>query len=92
VDRAPEKKAAGQKGADRMKPALQLFTANGKFWSENCKKLKVGQLSSYAKEFFRIFLKNKQEFRKPIGCAFFRLYNDMHSKLGPWPQCNWHAA
>jgi hypothetical protein len=31
----------------------------------------VGQLFPYAKEFFRIFLKRKLEFRKPVGRAFF---------------------
>jgi hypothetical protein len=47
----------------------------------------VGQLSSYAKEFFWIFLKNKQELRKSAGRVFFSLYDSMHVKLGPWPPC-----
>jgi hypothetical protein len=50
------------------------------------------QLSPYAKEFFRIFLKQKEEFKKPAGRTFFRPYDGASTKLGPWPPSSWSKA
>ena len=52
----------------------------------------VRQLSPYAKEFFQIFMKQKLDFRKSSGHAFFRPYNGMNVKLGPWPTSSWSKA
>jgi hypothetical protein len=52
----------------------------------------MGKLSPYAKEFFMIFLKQKLEFKKPVGWAFFRPYDGMNIKLGLWPLCSWNEA
>jgi hypothetical protein len=41
------------------------------------------QLPLYAKEFFWIFLKQKQEVEKPAGWAFFHPYNGVGTKLEP---------
>jgi hypothetical protein len=48
----------------------------------------IKQLSPYAKEFFRIFLKQKEEFKEPAGRAFFRPYDGTSSTFGLWPPCN----
>ena len=53
------------------------------------KNRKIEELSPYAKQFFKVFLKQKKEFVKPVGRAYFRPYNTTTTKLGPWPENTW---
>jgi hypothetical protein len=36
-----------------------------------------------------VFLKQKKEFQKPAGRAYFRPFNSLNNKLGPWPENSW---
>ena len=47
------------------------------------KNRKIEKLSSYAKQFFKVFLKQKKEFQKPAGRAYFHLFSSLNNKLGP---------
>ena len=53
------------------------------------KNRKIEELSPYAKQFFRVFLKQKKEFVKPAGRAYFRPFSSVSTKLGPWPENTW---
>ena len=53
------------------------------------KNQKIEELSLYAKQFFKVFLKQKKEFKKPVGRAYFRLYSSMNNKFGPGLENIW---
>ena len=53
------------------------------------KNRKIEELSPYAKQFFKVFLKQKKEFVKPVGRAYFRSFSGVATKLGPWPENSW---
>ena len=53
------------------------------------KNQKIEKLSSYAKQFFKVFLKQKKEFKKLVGRAYFCLYSRLNNKLRPWPENSW---
>ena len=55
-------------------------------WNKNCK---IEELSSYAKQFFTDFLKQKKEFQKPARQAYFHPFSGMNNKLGPWLENSW---
>jgi hypothetical protein len=52
----------------------------------------IEELSPYAKQFFKVFLKQKKDFRKPTGRAYFRPYSGLNTRLGPWPENNWETV
>jgi hypothetical protein len=94
----PEKRKLFKKNYNITSATMQVLleTPREEFFSSaqqtQNKNKTVGQLSPYAKEFIQIFLKRKLDFRKPAGRAFFRPYNDMNVKLGPWPIGSWSEA
>jgi hypothetical protein len=52
----------------------------------------IEELSPYAKQFFKVFLKQKKEFRKSVGRAYFRPYSGLNTRLGPWLENNWETV
>ena len=56
------------------------------------KNWKIEELSPYAKQFFKVFLKQKKEIRKPAGHAYFRPFSGLNTKLGPWPEDSWEKV
>jgi hypothetical protein len=52
------------------------------------KNWRIEELSPYAKQFFNVFLKQKNRFRKPTDRAYFRPFSGMNTKLGPWSENN----
>jgi hypothetical protein len=50
------------------------------------KNWKIEELSPYAKQFFKVFRKQKKRFKKPAGRTYFQLFSAMNTKLGPWPK------
>jgi hypothetical protein len=60
---------------------------------QTCNKSRsIEELSPYAKQFFKVFLKQKKEFRKPAGRAYFRPFSGLNTKLGPWPKNSWETV
>jgi hypothetical protein len=49
----------------------------------------IEELSPYAKEFFKLFLKQKKNFMPPRGNVFFRSYDGQGAQLGDWPRSTW---
>jgi hypothetical protein len=56
------------------------------------KNWRIEELSPYAKQFFKVFLKQKKQFRKPADQAYFRPFSGMNTKLGPWPENRWEMV
>ena len=56
------------------------------------KNRRIEELSPYAKQFFKVFLKQKKQFRKLVGRAYFRPFSRMNTKLGPWPINSWKTV
>jgi hypothetical protein len=56
------------------------------------KNRRIEELSLYTKQFFKVFLKQKKQFRKPADRAYFRPFSAMNTKLGPWPENNWETV
>jgi hypothetical protein len=52
----------------------------------------IEELSPYTKQFFKVFLKQKKEFKKPAGRAYFRPYSGLNIRLGPWPENSWETV
>jgi hypothetical protein len=52
----------------------------------------IEELSPYAKQFFKVFLKQKKDFRKPAGRAYFRPYSGLNTRLGPLPENSWETV
>ena len=67
-------------------PGEDFFSAAKQTRNKN---RKIEELSPYAKQFFKVFLKQKKDFRKPAGRAYFRPYSGMNTRLGPWPGNSW---
>jgi hypothetical protein len=60
---------------------------------QKCNKNKtMEQLSPYAKEFFQIFFEAKGRTQEARRLGVFHPYNDMDTKLGPWPPYRWNNA
>ena len=53
------------------------------------KNQKIEELSPYAKQFFKVFLKQIKEFKKPVGRAYFHPYSGLNNKLGLWLENSW---
>ncbi len=47
------------------------------------------ELSPYAKEFFKAFLRHKAEFVPSTGKSFYRSYDVSKNKIGFWPPRDW---
>ena len=47
------------------------------------------ELSPQANEFFNVFLKHKNNFKKPFAMGFYRSYNDNSNIFKDWPGCIW---
>jgi hypothetical protein len=56
------------------------------------KNQRIEELSPYTKQFFKVFLKQKKQFWKPTGRAYFRPFSAMNTKLGPWPENSWETV
>ena len=55
-----------------------------------CNKNKdIDEISPYAKAVLKLFLKNKKNFKKPIGRAFMRAYDIVSNKIGSWAEHRW---
>jgi hypothetical protein len=67
-------------------PGEELFSGAKQTRNKN---QKIEELSPYAKQFFKVFLKQKKEFQKPAGRAYFRPFSGLNNKLGPWPENSW---
>jgi hypothetical protein len=67
-------------------PGEDFFSAAKQTRNKN---RKIEELSPYAKQFFKVFLKQKKEFRRPNGRAYFRPFNGTSNKLGAWPENTW---
>jgi hypothetical protein len=52
----------------------------------------IEELSPYAKQFFKVFLKQKKDFRKPVGRAYFWPYSGLNTRLGPWLENSWETV
>ena len=67
-------------------PGEDFFSAAKQMRNKN---RRIEELSPYAKQFFKVFLKQKSEFKKPAGRAYYRPYSGLNNKLGPWPENTW---
>ena len=64
-------------------PGEDFFSAAKQTRNKN---RKIEELSSYAKEFFKVFLKQKKEFVRPNGRAYFCPFNGTSNKIGASPE------
>jgi hypothetical protein len=67
-------------------PGEEFFSGAKQMRNKN---RKIEELSPYAKQFFKVFLKQKKEFQKPARRAYFRPFSSLNNKLGPWPENSW---
>ena len=67
-------------------PREEFFFGLKQMWNKNWK---IKEFSPYAKQFFKVFLKQKKEFQKPLGRAFFCPFSGLNNKLGPWLENSW---
>ena len=51
----------------------------------------IDELSPYAKEFFKAFLRNRWNFHTPASGAYFRAYDSSANRLGSWPLGSWET-
>ena len=61
----------------------------GKAKSVSQKNKTCVELSPQAFEFFNMFLKHKNNFKKPSTMGFYRSYNDNSNVFKDWPGCIW---
>ena len=52
----------------------------------------IQELSTYAKQFFTLFLKEKNNFQRPIARAYFRAYDATPNQMGSWPASSWELT
>ena len=70
-------------------PGEDFFSSANQMRNKN---QKIEELSPYAKQFFKVFLKQKKEFWKPAGHAYFRPFKGLNTKLGLWPEDSWEKV
>ena len=70
-------------------PGEDFFFAAKQTWNKN---QKIEELSPYAKQFFKVFLKQKKEFVKLAGRAYFRPFSGLANKLGPSLENSWEKV
>ena len=63
-------------------PGDEFFAAAKQVASKN---KSIDELSPYAKEFFKAFLRNRWNFHTPASWAYFRTYDPSANRLGSWP-------
>ena len=52
----------------------------------------IEELSTYAKQFFTLFLRQKNNFQKLAARAYFRAYNASPNRMGSWLANNWELT
>ena len=52
----------------------------------------IEELSAYAKQFFTLFLRHKNNFQRPATRAYFRSYDDSSNRMGSWPANSWELT
>ena len=67
----------------------EFFTAAKQVASKN---KSIEELSPYAKEFFKAFLRNRWNFHTLASRAYFRAYDPSANCLGLWPTRNWETT
>ena len=70
-------------------PGDEFFAAAKQVASKN---KSIDELSPYAKEFFKAFLRNRWNFHTPASRAFFRAYDPSANRLGSWPMESWETT
>ena len=50
------------------------------------------ELSAYAKQFFTLFLRQKNSFQRPAARAYFRAYDASPNRMGSWPANSWELT
>ena len=69
-------------------PGDEFFAAAKQVASKN---KSIDELSPYAKEFFKAFLRNRWNFHTPASRAYFRAYDPSANRLGSWPSGSWET-
>ena len=49
----------------------------------------IEELSAYAKQFYTLFLRQKNNFQRPAARAYFRAYDASSNRMGSWPANSW---
>ena len=70
-------------------PGDEFFAAAKQVASKN---KSIDKLSSYAKEFFKAFLRNCWNFHTPASRAYFCAYDPSANRLGSWPSGSWETT
>ena len=70
-------------------PGEEFFAAAKQVASKN---KSIDELSPYAKEFFKAFLRNRWNFHTPASRAYFRAYDPSANRLGSWPSGSWETT
>ena len=70
-------------------PGEEFFAATKQVASKN---KSIEELSPYAKEFFKAFLRNRWNFHTPASRAYFRAYDPFANSLGSWPTGSWETT
>ena len=52
----------------------------------------IEELLPYAKQFFKAFLSQKADFVKPVGRAYFEVYDATNNRMGSWPANSWELT
>ena len=69
-------------------PGEEFFAAAKQVASKN---KSIEELSSYAKEFFKAFLRNHWNFHTPASWAYFCAYDPSANRLGLWLAGSWET-
>ena len=70
-------------------PGDEFFAAAKQVASKN---KSIDELSPYAKEFFKAFLRNWWNFHTPASRVYFRAYDPSANRLGSWPSGSWETT
>ena len=70
-------------------PEEEFFAAAKQVASKN---KSIDELSPYAKEFFKAFLRNRWNFHTPTSRVYFHAYNPSANYLGSWPVGSWETT
>ena len=70
-------------------PGEEFFATAKQIASKN---KSIEELSPYAKEFFKAFLRNRWNFHTPASRAYFRAYDPSTNRLGSWPAGSWETT
>ena len=70
-------------------PWEEFFTIAKQVASKN---KSIDELSPYAKEFFKAFLRNRWNFHTPASRTYLRAYDPSANRLGSWPMGSWETT